>query len=296
MDRTQAKTIILHAVKTTEPRWREYAEHWKDINEIFIRRGYEQQGFLCSKLTDALEVRGIFSIPKLGSILSRYEVSAKYDREFAGALTAEFYEGLRKGSGGEEGQLFEEAVREFFNKKLGSPGRTFWRLNFYMLQACAYLKEYYSGDFSSFVISKYKAFANKPDITAEDFLKTPVSDWERFLTATKPWTGLKGIGPNVWDFIFGDIVEAYFAEHSYKFDSANQRFLNVTGISRLIAPFEREAATRFIKKLEIPYTLREINKGIYTYCSKTEKEKYGFCWERVKCESCAVNPICEKNI
>lgn len=133
MDRTQAKTIILNAVKTTEPRWREYVEHWKDINEVFIRRGYEQQGFLCSKLTVVLEERGIFSISKLGSILCQYKVAGKYNRQFAGSLTSEFYEGLRKGLGGEEGQLFEAAVREFLKKKTRSAGRTFWKLIFFIL-------------------------------------------------------------------------------------------------------------------------------------------------------------------
>jgi len=165
-----------------------------------------------------------------------------------------------------------------------------------MLQACAYLKETANGDFSRLVISRYGDFAKKPNATVEDFLNIPVSEWERFLEVFKPWTGIKGIGPNVWDFIFGDIVEAKFAIHSYKFDSANQHFLTVTGLSRFITPFDKENAGIFISGLNLPYTLREINKGIYTYCSKTEKGNFGFCWDREKCESCAVKNVCEKNI
>jgi hypothetical protein len=85
-------------------------------------------------------------------------------------------------------------------------------------------------------------------------------------------------------------------ENSYKFDSANQHFLKVTGISQLIVPFEKVPTSSFLKELDLPFSLREINKGIYTYCSKTESINYGFCRDRSKCLDCRVNAICNKEI
>jgi hypothetical protein len=243
-----------------------------------------------------LEKRGILSISNLGSILLNYPEKRNYDRQFAGSFSAEFYSSLRKGSVGRDGQQFEEAVREFLDLKLGNPGRIYWKLLYQMLQASAFLKQYYSSSFATYIISKYGIFAKKRDITEKQFLNISVSEWKHFLARANPWRELMGIGPNVFDFLFGDVIEARFVENSYKFDSANQHFLNVTGISKLIVPFNKDSATLFIKKLEIPYSLREINKGIYTYCSKTEKENYGFCWDQEKCKQCKVKNICEKNI
>jgi len=122
MDNVNAKKIILHAVKTTEPRWREFTEHWKDINEIFIRRGYEQQGFACSKLTEGLKARGIFTISKLGSILGKYKVAGKYDRLLAGSLVAPFYDGLRNGLGGKRGDYSKRPSVSSLIRNLGVRG------------------------------------------------------------------------------------------------------------------------------------------------------------------------------
>jgi hypothetical protein len=296
MDKSKAKTIIQNAVETTKPRWSQYDESWNNIDAIFIYRGYEQQGFQVFKLRPVLEELNIFSIDKLGSILLRYPQRRNYDRQFAGSLTSEFYSNLHKGVSGSNGELFVEAIRLFLDNKIGNPGRTFWKLLYQMLQGYAYLKQNYSSSFGKYVLSKYAAFKNEQYISENDFLKITVSDWELFLSKAKPWNDLMGIGPNVFDFLFGDIVEAHFVENSYKFDSSNQHFLMVTGISRMIVPFNRSSTSSFLKELELPFNLREINKGIYTYCSKTESANYGFCRDIFKCKKCNVNAICDKEI
>ncbi len=296
MDRFRAKIILHNTVESTKPRWSQYAESWKNIDIIFILRGYEQQGFQLFKMRPALEGRGILSISSLGDILLKYPDKKNYDRQFVGSLTTEFYSALRNCACGTKGQLFEEAVREFLDRKMGNPGRIFWKLLYQMLQACAFLNQYCSSSFAKYVISKYATFAKIEHISEKDFLNITVSDWEFFLKRTKPWRPLMGIGPNVFDFIFGDIVEAQFVENSYKFDSANQHFLDVTGISGLISPFDRETTTNFITELEMPFNLREINKGIYTYCSMTESKNYGFCRDISKCRACNVEDVCDKNL
>ena len=45
MNRAHARQIVQNAVETTRPRWRQYAQSWKDIDTVFIKHGYEQQGF-----------------------------------------------------------------------------------------------------------------------------------------------------------------------------------------------------------------------------------------------------------
>jgi hypothetical protein len=282
MDKFKAESIIHYVVETTKPKWLEYAIPWKDINVNFFLRGYEQQGFQLFKMKPILEDLRILSVDCLGCILLKYPSKRNYERQFAGSLTSEFYLDLQKGVCGKEGKLFVDAVQIFLDHKMGNPGRTFWKLLYQMLQACAFLKQNYSSSFTKYVISKYSVFT--------------VSDWELFLTKDKPWGELMGIGPNVFDFIFGDIVEANFAENSYKFDSSNIHFFEVTGISQLIVPFDRETTSIFLRDLNIPFSLREINKGIYTYCSKTESAKYGFCRDRNKCKVCKVEDICDKNI
>ncbi len=297
MDKIKAKKIIQNAVEVTKPRWSQYDQSWSDIDAIFIYHGYEQQGFQIFKMKPVLENLKIFSIDSLGSILLQYpQEKRKYDRQFAGSLKSEFYSNLQRGVCGNNGKLFAKAIRIFLEEKIGNPGRTFWKLLFQMLQACAFLKQNYSSSFAKYVISKYASFKNKKDISENDFLHITVSEWELFLDKVKPWSDLIGIGPNVFDFIFGDIVEAKFVENSYKFDSANQHFLKVTGISRLIVPFDRSATISFLQELELPFNLREINKGIYTYCSETESANYGFCRDDFKCKKCNVNAICDKEI
>lgn len=288
--------IINYAVSFTKWRWEHYDQSWKDIDVIFIEKGYEQQGFQLLKMKPLLERNGILSIDRIGSILDSYSERRSYNREYAGSLGSEFYSGLRSGENGPEGVEFESTVRLFLEQNLGSPGRTFWQLLFRLLRACSFLKKNYSSSFAEFIKAKYKAYAGIPEISDAEFLNLTVSAWTEFLMRTKPWNELMGIGPNVFDFIMGDIKEAKFAKDSYKFDSANQHFLTVTGISSLIKPFNRENTITFLNKLELPFSLREINKGIYTYCSKTESHNYGFCRNRLKCRECRVNEICEKHI
>jgi len=234
MDQNHAKLIIQNAVESTRPRWLQYAEFWKNIDVLFILRGYEQQGFQFFKMRPILEDLCILSIDSLGNILPQYPYARNYDREFAGSLTSDFYTSARKGGIGKEGQLFEEAVRHFLERRMGNPGRIFWKLLYQLLQACAFLRQYHSASFATYVISKYAKFSNRHHISEHDFLNMSVSEWEYFLRRAKPWTELKGIGPNVFDFLFGDIVEAQFVENSYKWDSSNEHFLRVTGGVRLI--------------------------------------------------------------
>jgi hypothetical protein len=72
--------------------------------------------------------------------------------------------------------------------------------------------------------------------------------------------------------------------------------MKVTGIYRLISPFDRETTMEFLKQLGLQYSLREINKGIYTYCSITEAHNFGFCRSQSKCQDCAVIDICNRNL
>jgi hypothetical protein len=91
----------------------------------------------------------------------------------------------------------------------------------------------------------------------------------------------------------GDFVELKFVNESYKLDSANERFLETTGIvdkSRM----NHENVKKYLLGLNLPYSLREINKGLYCYASKLGKDNYGYCRTSKKCESCSVNDICEK--
>lgn len=296
MNTKKAKIIIQHAVEFTKQRWLQYDESWKYIDDIFIYRGYEQQGFNAFKMSSVLEEFGIFSIDALGDLLLTYPEQKKYDKEFAGSLTSRFYSDLQKGICGRNGQFFVAAVQKFHDEKIGNPGRFFWKLLYHMIQSCAFLKQNYSSSFGKYILTKYSTFRNRPLISEKDFLKISVSEWENFINAVKPWNELTGIGPNVFDFLFGDITEAQFAVNSYKFDSSNQYFLNVTGISRLITPFDRETTTSFLTDLDLPFSLREINKGIYTYCSKTESVNYGFCRDSKKCSECEVNTICAKEL
>jgi hypothetical protein len=296
MDILKAKTIIQNAVESTKSRWSQYDESLKNIDTIFILRGYEQQGFQLFKMKSVLSNLSILSIDSLGNILLKYPFKRNYDRQLAGSLNTEFYIGLQNGVCGKEGKLFSEAIQTFLYQKIGNPGRTFWKLLYQMLQSCSYLKQNYFSSFAKYMISKYSSFTGKLDISEFDFLNITVPEWELFLMKTKPWKELMGIGPNVFDFIFGDITEAHFVENSYKFDSSNQHFLTVTGIAQLIVPFDRETTVTFLKNLNLTASLREINKGIYTYCSKTESTHYGYCHDRFKCRDCKVNSICNKKL
>ena len=296
MNEATAKRIVHHAVAITEPRWRTYAVSWSRIDSVFLERGYEQQGFRCARLVQALEKHGVASIGALGSILDERASRARYDNKYAKGTDAPFYAQLRDGRFGENGRLFDEAVRAFLERDPGSGGRFFWMYLWSMLRACHYLREKHGSSFATYLLSEYRRFAGKADLAPTNFLAITGPEWREFLVRVKPWKPLPGIGVNVFDFIMGDVIEARFNDDSYKFDSANQYFLEVTGISALIAPFERERVIEFLRSLRLPYTLREVNKGIYTYCSDTEAENFGFCRSLRRCQECAVADLCEKRL
>ena len=67
--------------------------------------------------------------------------------------------------------------------------------------------------------------------------------------------------------------------------------LKITGISKLIGDLNEKN----VKKLNLPYTLREVNKGIYIYCTKTELSNFGFCRNKTICKKCGISDICVKN-
>ncbi len=296
MNKAHARQIVLNAVATTEPRWRQFAQSWKDIDIIFIRHGYEQQGFRFFRFAPFLSGRGILSIDALGSVLHDGQVTSPYNPSYAKGMNAEFYRQLQDGAFGPSGELFQQATGLFKEQESRNCGRFYWKLLWYMLQACAYLRQQHESSFAHYIINQYADFARHPNLSEAEFLCITDDDWLTFLHTVRPWKNLKGIGPNVFDFIFGDIVEAQFARDSYKFDSANEHFLTVTGIASLISPLQRGTAIQFMRSMELPYSLREINKGIYTYCSLTEAENYGYCRRASKCNQCAALDICERHL
>ena len=292
MDKVHAKQIIQNAVATTEPRWRQYAQTWKDINIIFLKHGYEQQGFRFFRFAPFLSEQGILSIDALGRILDDRRNTAPYEPSYAKGLDTDFYCQLRRGIFGSKGVLFEQATRLFKEREPANCGRFYWKLLWYMLQACSYLRRYHGSNVAGYIMSEYGRFRRYPKLSETEFLGITDAEWLSFLEAVKPWKHLKGIGENVFDFIIGDVVEAQFASDSYKFDSANKYFLTVTGIVSMIASPGRRTVIDFMRSLGLPYTLREINKGIYTYCSLTESENYGYCRSLWKCQECSVKDIC----
>ncbi len=295
MNINNARGIITYVVKATKWRWLQYDQSWNDIDRIFIQHGYEQGGFHMFKFVPLLEKRRIFSIERLGAIISNSFIKTnKYDRNYAGSLEAPFYVMLKNGKCGSDGSRFYDAVHFFIHNKVGRPGRFFWRLLWQLLISCHYLRLNYDSSFARFLLTEYANFCGKDKISDTDFLSISTEQWETFLQKRKPWKKLYGIGENTFDFIVGDIVEANFVMHSYKFDSANQHFFKVTGISELIDPFDRNGTINFLKQLELPCTLREVNKGIYTYCSDTERDNFGYCRSPLKCQECKVSEICNR--
>jgi hypothetical protein len=295
MNKAHAKLIIQNAVATTEPRWRQYAQSWKDIDIIFINHGYEQQGFRCFRFVPFLSERGILSIDALGSILDDGRNNSPYDPSYAKGMNTDFYRELQNGACGTNGVLFQQATRLFKEQEPENCGRFYWKLLWYMLQTCSYLRHYHNSSFARYIMSEFGRYRGNPMLAEVEFLGATDTQWMSFLQAVKPWKHLKGIGENVFDYIIGDVVEAQFAKDSYKFDSANEYFLTVTGIDSLIIPMGRKTVIEFMRSLNLPYTLREINKGIYTYCSKTEAENYGYCRNHWKCQQCSVMNICDRH-
>ena len=292
----QAERIICHAVKTTEWRWRQYTKHWRDIDQIFLQHGYEQQGFEMFKFAPLIDKHGCYSIAALGGIL-REDESTAYDRQYAGGFESPFYAALQRGERGKAGRSLHAAIVEFHESGVGRPGRFFWRLIWHMLVSCRYLSDHHGGSFRQYILEKFGSFIGKTSATDEELLTASPTHWSAFLRKMQPWKPLHGMGPNVFDFLFGDIVEGQFANASYKLDSANEHFLRVTGIAELIGELERDRVIEFLRTLETGYTLRQLNMGLYTYCSRTESEHFGFCRSLSDChERCGVSDICAKRI
>ena len=297
MNKEKAERLIDFVVTETKPRWSEWIyESYSNLDEIFISRGYEQGGFAASIFLDLLKEKMIGTIKELGSILESYKGEEKYSRHEKGSLENPFYCDLKGGLYNINGRKFYKCVDDFLNKSLGNPGGWFWVKLWQMLICCRHLKEDYRSSFKFYLKKKYCEFKNIPNISDRDFCNIDSDDWERFKEEAPPWEELYGIGENVFDFIVGDIKELKFSENSFKLDAANMHFLNVTGISKLLRIQSRDSIIRFLKELNLKhqYSVREINTGIYTYCSETEEENYGFCRDRKKCEECGINEICEK--
>lgn len=299
MDTNEARKIITYVVENTKWRWKQFDVSWQDIDHVFVERGFEQQGFHMAKFVPLLEERGIFAIESIGSILSKAPVqSKKYVRDYAGCKEAPFYMELKNGERGAEGERFYDAVSVFLNNRIGSKGRFFWRMLWFALVSCHYLQTNFDGSFARFLLTDYARFCGKDQVSNGEFLSMDSERWEEFLENRKPWKRLLGIGDSVFDYIVGDVKEASFFKNSYKFDSANQHFFKVTGISKLIEPFDRSGTIQFLNRIEIPFALREINKGIYTYCSASDYESndFGFCRSLSKCQECGVTELCRKLI
>lgn len=260
-----------------------------------MHHGYEQQGFEVDKFLALLKKRGCYSIAAMGELL-RDEDGAKYRRDYSGSLTSPFYVALQCGEREERGKSLYDAIKEFQLTGAGRPGRCFWRMIWQLLVACRYLKTNHGASFRSYILGEFSSFIGRRSITDGDFLSTDTQEWSSFVEKTKPWRPLMGIGANTFAFIFGDIVEARFASESDKLDDANLRFFRVTGIAGLIGNVERKSVIRFLGDLATDYTLREINKGIYTYCSVREREQFGYCRSLADCKRCGVNAVCEKRI
>ncbi len=294
MNIKEAKSIITYVVNFTKKRWINYEEKWENIEEVFLSRAYEQGGFEFFKFADLLKKENIFNISYLGLILDKYNDDLKkYNRNFAGSLSSPFYLNLKTGYYGKEGIKFYKCAKNFS----GKAGAWYWRQLWQMLICCNYLKKYHKGSFLYFITKKFQEFIDSKNIESIDFLQMDEELWDTFKKAEKPWKELYGIGENVFDFIMGDIIEAEFVKNSYKLDSSNLYFLKVTGITKLLNyDLTRENVINFLKELNLPYTLREINKGIYTYCSETESHNFGFCHNIQKCAYCGINSVCKKHL
>lgn len=295
MDREIARALIEHAVRTTEPRWRQYGERWANIDEVFLRRGYEQQGFEVFRFLPILKIKGCGTIEALGSIPRASEVG-RYASDLARGLESPFYKALAAGKRGEMGSAFYEAVSEFLQPGKGRKGSGFWMQLWRLLQACRFLKEEHQASFRGYLLARFARFRDEERVDDSALLGLDPASWQAFLSADKPWQPLYGIGRDTFDFIMGDFEEAEFAAESFKFDSANRHYLEVTGISDLIGDLSRDVVIDFLSSLGLDWKLRQINKGIYTYCSETEASNFGFCRDREDCGRCAVASICARRL
>ena len=203
-----------------------------------------------------------------------------------------FYIFLKKGVFGKEGIGFYNSVRDFD----GGKGAAFWKLLWQMLVCCNYLKKNYKSSFVYYLKEKYVEHENLDKVTDDNFFHMTQEEWDSFKENKKPWNELYGVGVNVFDYIMGDVSELGFVKNSYKLDSANQRFLTITGIFECDPKdLDHGEVVDFLSELDLPYSLREINKGLYAYCSKLGCDKYCFCREPEKCDECKVNNICKRD-
>lgn len=291
MDPVNARKIICNAVKTTEPTWSTWGVHWAELDEVFLSRAYDQLGFDDWIFVSFLRDNDILSIEKIGKILNNGRFERKYDREISGSLKGPLYIFMKKGVYGEEGKNFFKAVETFDGRK----GAAFWKLLWQMLVCCNYLKNNYKGSFVFYLKKKYAEYKNLEKVCDEDFFSISQEEWDEFKEIKQPWTELYGVGLNVFDYIMGDVLELEFVKNSYKLDSANQRFLTITGIFEC-GPHElnHQEVINLLIKLDLPYSLREINKGLYSFCSKLGCDKYCFCRDPKKCAECKVKDICKQ--
>lgn len=298
MNQNDVKAILSHVVEFTRPRWKQFSHNVSDLDELFIRHGYEQQGFETLKFFPLLKDRNIGAISEMGLILNNPTRVTKYERNFAGGLDAPFYQNLFKGSYGFNGKAFFDACNEFLTQKRGNPGRSFFQLLWWMLNSTNYLYREHQGSFNNYINTCLLTYLNEPTLERPLLSITSAEEWESFKQKIKPWKNryLMGIGENTFDFIFGDIDELPFVAQSFKLDSSNIHFLQVTGIVDRIGELTRDRVIAFLKDLSLPYSLREINKGMYFYCSETERELYGYCRNKPMCASCGISGLCEKNL
>jgi hypothetical protein len=197
---------------------------------------------------------------------------------------------MKNGTYESEEKGFYKSVEEFN----GGKGAAYFKLLWYMLVTCNYIKVNYNASFSNYLKSQYADYKDIKNISDEEFFKISTNEWEEFKQHKKPWNELYGIGPNVFDYIMGDVIELEFVKNSYKLDAANIRFLTKTGICKS-NELNHNTAIKILKDLDLHYDLREINKGLYAYCSKLHCGTYCFCRDPEKCQECNVNDICEKN-
>jgi hypothetical protein len=296
MDRATAREIIFTVVEHTKKWQDKNRDFWPNLDRLFIEKGYEQQGFECHKFIRLLEKRNIWSIQALGKILSRPpSVSPSYEDNFAGSLQKPFYRDLSEGVRGLEGQQFYNSVKEFEEKKVGRTGRFYFKELWHMLVGCQYLYQNYDASFKKYLYLKVAEHMRVPNVTDDDVLQLDGTQWQSFKSAKSPWSPLRGIGENTFDYIFGDFDEAAFSRDTFKLDSANEYFLSITGIDTLIPNIDRDGIITFLRSLDLPYSLREINRGLYAYCSKTEASHFGFCRSPARCNPCRVNDLCGKH-
>ena len=102
------------------------------------------------------------------------------------------------------GKVFE-ALKEYTKKQLDFDARFDKRVN--EQDKLKNLNVNYGGSFSRYIKAKFDEFRKIDSISDAELLNTSTEKWEKFKRVSKPWSDLKGIGENVFDFIVGDIVE-----------------------------------------------------------------------------------------